>query len=54
MTDLPVGSAQAVRRVFVMYRQRWGVRNAFKFTKTAVGWEQVQLLTLEGVRRWSR
>jgi hypothetical protein len=51
VTDLPVGSAEAVRRVFLMYRQRWGVEDAFKFTKTAVSWEQVQLLTLEGVRR---
>jgi Transposase DDE domain len=51
VTDVPVGSPEAVRRVFMMYRQRWSIEDAFKFTKTAVAWEQVQLLTLEGVRR---
>jgi hypothetical protein len=33
-----------------MYRQRWAVEDSFKFTKEALGWEEVQLLDFEGIR----
>jgi hypothetical protein len=33
-----------------MYRQRWAVEDSFKFTKEVLGWEEVQLLELEGIR----
>jgi hypothetical protein len=33
-----------------MYRQRWAVEDSFKFTKEILGWEEVQLLDLEGIR----
>ncbi len=37
-------------RIFRMYRQRWAVEDAFKFTKECLGWEDVQLLDLTGIR----
>jgi hypothetical protein len=33
-----------------MYRTRWAIEDVFKFTKDMLGWEQVQLLNLEGIR----
>jgi hypothetical protein len=33
-----------------MYRQRWGVEDSFKWTKDCLGWEEVQLLDLGGIR----
>ena len=33
-----------------MYRQRWAVEDSFKFTKGILGWEEVQLLDLQGIR----
>ena len=50
LTDWPVDSEEAGLRVFRMYRQRWAVEDSFKFTKEVLGWEDVQLLDLEGVR----
>ena len=50
ITDLPVESAENAVRVFRMYRQRWAVEDSFKFTKEAFGWEDVQLLDLNGIR----
>jgi hypothetical protein len=41
--------AQAVR-IFEMYRQRWSVEDSFKFSKECLGWEEVQVLDLEGIR----
>ncbi len=51
VTDVPVDSADAGQRVFQMYRQRWSIEDAFKFTKECVNWEAVQVLKLEAVRR---
>jgi Transposase DDE domain len=50
LTDWPVWDAAAAQRIFQMYRQRWGVEDSFKFTKECLGWEDVQLLDLEGIR----
>jgi len=50
ITDWPVNDAESARRIFQMYRQRWAVEDSFKFTKECLGWEEVQLLSLEGVR----
>jgi hypothetical protein len=50
MTDHPVDSAEGARRVYQMYRMRWSVEDAFKFIKQSLGWEEVQLLSLQGVR----
>lgn len=50
LTDWPVGDARSAVRIFCMYRQRWAVEDSFKFTKECLGWEEVQVLDLRGVR----
>jgi hypothetical protein len=50
ITDWPVEDAESAVRIFRMYRQRWAVEESFKFTKHTLGWEEVQLLDLEGIR----
>lgn len=50
LTDWEVASEAQALRIFQMYRQRWGVEDCFKFTKDCLGWEEVQLLDLEGIR----
>jgi hypothetical protein len=50
MTDHPVDTPEGAQRVYQMYRMRWSVEDAFKFIKQSLGWEEVQLLSLEGVR----
>ncbi len=50
VTDWPVVDEEGALQVFRMYRQRWAVEDSFKFTKQVLGWEDVQLLDLEGVR----
>jgi hypothetical protein len=50
ITDWPVEDAEGAVRIFRMYRQRWAVEDSFKFTKGVLGWEEVQLLDLEGIR----
>jgi hypothetical protein len=50
LTDHPVATAAEAVRIFRMYRQRWAVEDAFKFTKDVLGWEDVQLLDVEAVR----
>ena len=50
LTDWEVASEAQALRIFQMYRQRWGVEDCFKFTKDCLGWEEVQVLDLEGIR----
>jgi len=50
ITDWPVEDAESAVRIFRMYRQRWAVEDSFKFTKAVLGWEEVQLLDLKGIR----
>jgi hypothetical protein len=50
ITDWLVEDAESAVRIFRMYRQRWAVEDSFKFTKQTLGWEEVQLLDLEGIR----
>lgn len=50
LTDWPVTNQQQALRIFRMYRQRWAVEDSFKFTKKCLGWEEVQLLDLQGIR----
>lgn len=50
LTDWPVTDADSAVRIFSMYRQRWAVEDSFHFLKDILGWEDVQLLDLEGVR----
>lgn len=50
LTDLPVTDAESAVGIFRMYRQRWAVEDSFKFTKDCLGWEEVQLLDLTGIR----
>jgi len=50
VTDWPVVNKEGALQVFRMYRQRWAVEDCFKFTKEVLGWEDVQLLSLEGVK----
>jgi hypothetical protein len=50
LTEWAVETEQQAVRVFRMYRQRWAVEDSFKFTKECLGWEEVQVLDLAGVR----
>jgi hypothetical protein len=50
ITDWSVSDAKGAPRIFHMYRQRWAVEDSFKFTKQCLGWEEVQLLDLSGIR----
>jgi hypothetical protein len=50
LTDWPVETDADALRVFRMYRERWAVEDCFKFTKDVLGWEDVQLLDLKGIR----
>ena len=50
LTDWEVATEEQALRIFQMYRQRWGVEDCFKFTKDCLGWEDVQLLDLAGIR----
>lgn len=50
LTDWPVTDAPSAVRIFRMYRQRWAVEDSFHFIKDILGWEEVQLLNLQGIR----
>jgi hypothetical protein len=50
LTDWPVTDADSALRIFQMYRQRWAVEDSFRFVKDILGWEEVQLLDLGGIR----
>lgn len=50
LTDWPTTDADSAVRAFQMYRQRWAVEDSFRFIKDVLGWEDVQLLDLTGVR----
>lgn len=50
LTDWVCNTPQQAARIFQMYRQRWSVEEAFQFLKTCVGWEEVQVLDMEGIR----
>jgi hypothetical protein len=50
ITDWSVTNAESAVRIFRMYRQRWAVEDSFKFVKDLLGWEEVQLLDLKGIR----
>ncbi len=44
ITDWPVETEAEAMRIFSMDRQRWGVEASFKFTRTCLAWEGVQVL----------
>jgi hypothetical protein len=50
VTDWPVETEAEAVRIFGMYRQRWGIEDSFKFTKTCLGWEQVQVLNWQAIK----
>jgi hypothetical protein len=50
ITDWPVVDATSAVRVFIMYRRRWSVEDTFKFVKTVLGMESVQLLDYDAIR----
>jgi len=50
LTDWPIRDADSAVRIFRMYRQRWAVEDSFRFIKDTLGWEEVQLLDLHGIR----
>jgi hypothetical protein len=50
LTDWSVTDADSAVRIFQMYRQRWAVEDSFRFVKDTLGWEEVQLLDLRGIR----
>ena len=50
ITDWPVTNEQMAILIFRMYRQRWAVEDTFKYTKTCLGLEAVQVLDLQAIR----
>jgi Transposase DDE domain len=50
ITDWPVEDEASAVRIFIAYRRRWSVEDTFKFIKTTLGMEEVQLLDFEAVR----
>lgn len=50
ITDRPVTDTESAVRIFHLYRQRWGVEDAYKSTKECLGWEDVKMLDLTGIR----
>ena len=50
ITDWPVEDEASAIRIFIDYRRRWSVEDTFKFTKTTLGMEEVQVLDFEAVR----
>jgi hypothetical protein len=50
VTDWPITDADTALRIFQMYRQRWSVEDSFRFVKDTLGWEEVQLLDMKGIR----
>jgi len=50
VTDWPVSDEDSAVRIFRMYRQRWAVEDSFQFVKDTLGWEDVQLLDMAGIR----
>ena len=50
ISDLPVIDAESATKVFRIYRQRWAIEDTFKVTKECLGWEEVQVLTIDAVR----
>jgi hypothetical protein len=50
LTDWPVVDHESALKIFRMYRQRWSVEDSFKFIKDVLGWEDIQLLDMAGVR----
>jgi hypothetical protein len=50
ITDWPVEDAEMALQIFRMYRERWAIEDSFHYTKTCLGWEEVQLLHFEAVR----
>lgn len=50
ITDWAITDADSALRIFRMYRQRWAVEDSFRFIKDTLGWEEVQLLDLKGIR----
>jgi len=50
LTDWEVETEAQAVRMFQMYRQRWSVEDSFKFSKACLGWEEVQVLDMEGIR----
>jgi hypothetical protein len=50
ITDWEIETEAQAVRIFQMYRQRWSVEDSFKFSKECLGWEEVQVLSLEGIR----
>jgi hypothetical protein len=50
LTDRPVTTAEQATEIFRMYRQRWAIEDAFRLGKQCLGWEDVQVLTLDAVR----
>ena len=51
LTDWAVVTPADALRIFGFYRRRWAVEDTFKFVKTCFGAEQVQMLSLEAIRR---
>jgi hypothetical protein len=50
ITDWPVIDEASAVRIFIFYRRRWSVEDAFKFIKTVLGMESVQMLDFDAIR----
>ena len=50
ITDWPVETEAEAMRICCMYRQRWGIEESFKFTKTCLAWEEVRVLDWQAIK----
>lgn len=50
ITDWEITDAEKAKEIAMMYLQRWGIEENFKFLKEIIGYEQIQLLKFEAVK----
>lgn len=50
LTSLSVSPGVDAGQVIRLYLRRWSIEEVFAWTKTALGWEQVQVLDFEAIR----
>lgn len=51
LTDHPVETAEQATTIFRMYCMRWAIEDTAKVAKQCLGWEDVQVLAYDAVRR---
>jgi hypothetical protein len=51
LTSLKVSSGTDAVLIFAYYLERWGIENFFRLKKTVLGWEKLQVQSLDSIRR---